>query len=151
MSADKKCFKTWGKITAENFKKELNQSDNGFAIITGDKYIMIDIDLKHSPPQEIYDCLYKNCKAVEKTPGGYHFWFLNDENTIHFKSKEAVYWNNKKIPGLDIRAKPGLGYCCPTHYVNTEGATVSYKWIKAHAMLSLLKYLIIFITQKNMK
>jgi P4 family phage/plasmid primase-like protien len=110
----------------------LNPSDNGFAILTGDKYIMIDIDQKHTPPIEIYNCLYANCKAVERTPGGYHFWFLNDDNTREFKSVSEAYWNNKKILGLDIRNNPGIGYCCPTNYITNEGTTVSYKWIKGN-------------------
>lgn len=111
---------------------ELNPKHNGFAILTGDKYIMIDLDLKHNPPQEIYDCLYNNCKAVERTPGGYHFWFLNDTRTSHFGSQTEAYWNNKKISGLDIRNKGGIAYCCPTRYVNHENTLVRYTWIKGN-------------------
>jgi P4 family phage/plasmid primase-like protien len=136
MNADKKCFKTgWDKINSTNFMSELNPKHNGFAILTGDKYIMIDIDLKHNPPQEIYDCLYANCKAVERTPGGYHFWFLNDTRTSHFASPSGAYWNNKETQGLDIRNTGGIAYCCPTRYVNTENTLVRYTWVKGNLSL----------------
>jgi P4 family phage/plasmid primase-like protien len=140
MGADKKCYKKgWDKINSDNFKRELNKDDNGFAILTGGKFIMIDFDLKHSPPQEIYDCLYNNCNAVEQTPGGFHFWFLNDDRTSHINSSTDSFWNSKKTPGLDIRNTNGIGYCNPTHYINNEGTCVVYKWIKGN--ISMCDYI----------
>jgi hypothetical protein len=68
-SQDKKYHVSWSKINTINYKNHLKQDHNGFAIITGEKYIVIDFDLKHNPPAIIYDTLYANCQAVEKTPG----------------------------------------------------------------------------------
>lgn len=65
----------WKDITSANFINYLNQKHNEFTIITGDKYIVLDIDNKHNPPQTIIDFLYSNCEAVEQTPGGFHYWF----------------------------------------------------------------------------
>jgi hypothetical protein len=108
MDESKACRIKWSEINESNFTKYLSQYDNGFAIITGHKYFVIDFDSKHNPPQEIYNILFENCKTVEKTPGGFHFWFLSDSRTSHFTSITNAYWDNKKISGIDIRAKGGI-------------------------------------------
>jgi P4 family phage/plasmid primase-like protien len=132
MNASKKCFVKWSEITQDNFQTFLKPSHNGFAILTGLKYMVIDFDSKHNPPQEILNCLMENCKAIEKTPGGYHFWFLTDARTAHFTSTADAYWSNKVIKGLDIRAKGGIIYCAPSRYTTEDGDVQSYKWVQGN-------------------
>lgn len=116
MDASKKVSVKWRDINADNFTAHLSQFHNGFAVITGSTHIVIDFDLKHDPPQEIYDILMAGCECVERTPGGYHFWFLIDARTAHFTSCTDAYWDNKMIEGLDIRGKGGICYTAPSHY-----------------------------------
>jgi len=120
----------WSEITVENMPKYLSNYHNGFAILTGDKYIVIDFDKKHSPPQEIYEALFACCQAVEKTPGGYHFWFLRDVRTAHFTSTTDITWDNVHIKGLDIRANGGICYVAPSQYKNVNGVLQKYVWCK---------------------
>jgi P4 family phage/plasmid primase-like protien len=87
---------------------------------------------KHNPPQEIYNILFENCKAVEKTPGGFHFWFLTDSRTSHFTSITDAHWDNKKISGVDIRAKGGICYCAPSRYTLSSGDLKKYSWLKGN-------------------
>jgi P4 family phage/plasmid primase-like protien len=122
----------WKEITSANFINYLNQKHNGFAIITGDKYIVLDIDNKHSPSQTIIDFLHANCDAVEQTPGGFHYWFKTHERTSHFTNTTDAYWDNQQIKGLDIRAKGGICYCAPTNYIGADGSVKRYKWIKGN-------------------
>ena len=136
MDHTKKCNIIWSKINDKNFEKYLSQYDNGFAIITGYKYFVIDFDSKHNPPQEIYELLLENCKAVEKTPGGFHFWFLNDSRTSHFTSITDAHWDNKKIYGLDIRAKGGICYCHHSKYTTETGELKYYTWMKGNLSLA---------------
>jgi hypothetical protein len=132
MNASKQCFVKWSEITQENFETFLKEYHNGFAILTGGKYIVIDFDSKHNPPQEILICLMEQCKAVEQTPGGYHFWFLTDARTSHFSSTTDAYWNNKSIKGLDIRSKGGIIYCAPSRYTLLDGTHKQYEWIQGN-------------------
>jgi P4 family phage/plasmid primase-like protien len=120
----------WSEITANNFHTHLSTAHNGFAIITGGKYLVIDFDSKHSPPQHIYDTLLAGCTAVEKTPGGYHFWFLTDTRTSHFKSTTDAFWAGAQIKGLDIRAQGGICYVAPSSYVTADGNLTQYTWMK---------------------
>jgi P4 family phage/plasmid primase-like protien len=138
MDSTKKVYIKWNTINNINFKSFINSSDNGFAIITGDKYIVIDFDLKHNPSNNIYNILERNCSAIEKTPGGYHFWFLIDERVAHFKSITEAYWDNIQVAGLDIRANGGICYTSPSYYTkNTE--LYKYEWIKGN--LSTASYI----------
>jgi hypothetical protein len=57
MDQSKCCSVRWSEIDAENFTQHLRHDHNGFAIITGGRYIVIDYDEKHSPPKHIYDAL----------------------------------------------------------------------------------------------
>lgn len=120
----------WGNVTSANFKNYINKKENGFAIKTGDTHIVIDFDLKHNPPQEIYEILRANCSAIEKTPGGYHFWYTVDTRTAHFSSITGAFWDNRKIEGIDIRAKGGICYVAPAHYKGVDGETKRYEWVK---------------------
>jgi hypothetical protein len=70
MDFHKKASVKWSDINKENFVKHISRDDNGFAIKTGEKYIMVDLDLKESPPDYIHELLMANCSAIEKTPGG---------------------------------------------------------------------------------
>jgi len=97
MDASKKVSVKWSTINSTNFYEFVNPAENGFAILTGDKYLMLDIDTKHTPPPCIYETLERCCTAIEKTPGGFHFWFLMDDRVKHFKSVEAAYWDGKKV------------------------------------------------------
>jgi P4 family phage/plasmid primase-like protien len=132
MDSTKICKVKWSEINDKNFTSYLNQYDNGFAIITGHKYFVIDFDSKHNPSQEIYNLLSEHCKAIEKTPGGFHFWFLNDSRTSHFTSITDAHWNNNKIAGLDIRAKGGIIYCAPSRYTSDSGEIKRYTWLKGN-------------------
>jgi hypothetical protein len=132
MDSNKTCKVKWSEINDKNFTSYLNQYDNGFAIITGHKYFVIDFDLKHNPSHEIYNLLSEHCKAIEKTPGGFHFWFLNDSRTSHFTSITDAHWNNNKIAGLDIRAKGGIIYCTPSRYTSDSGEIKRYTWLKGN-------------------
>ena len=148
MDATKKCQVRWRQVTAANFRNYIRHGDNGFAILTGNQYVVIDLDLKHAPPQYIYDTLWEGCAAVEKTPGGFHFWFLRDGPAAALATKTAVEWNGFRTPGLDIRAAGGICYCAPSTYIGTDGTIMEYKWIKgtlstADSMpVSLLNYFI---------
>jgi P4 family phage/plasmid primase-like protien len=133
MTADKTIHvKGWQHINETDFYKHINPSLNGFAILTGKKFIMIDIDHKHDPPPNIQDTLERNCSAIEKTPGGFHYWFLNDARTAHFDSPQAAYWDGKKVAGLDIRGTGGLAYVTPSHYIGLDGAERKYQWYKGN-------------------
>lgn len=132
MDESKTCRCRWSEINDKNFTSHLNQYDNGFAIITGQKYFVIDFDSKHNPPQHIYDLLFEHCKAVEKTPGGFHFWFLIDSRTAHFTSTTDAHWDNKRIQGIDIRAKGGICYTVPSRYNTTSGEVKRYSWMKGN-------------------
>lgn len=136
MDETKRCNIRWSELKPETFKdvmgRFLNPQHNGFAILTGYKYIVVDVDEKHQPPQEIHNTLLRCSEAVEKTPGGYHFWFLADQRNAHFKSDTDVYWNNREIKGLDIRAKGGLCYTAPSWYMTAGGEKKCYKWFKGN-------------------
>ena len=135
MDADKKVYTdnqkmahvAWSKINADNFQQYIKPKHNGFAVITGHQHIVVDYDAKHDPPRHIYDMLYTNCEAVEKTPGGYHFWYRIDSRTAHLKTKECAHWNNREIKGLDIRSKGGISYSAPSNY-RADGITKKYVW-----------------------
>jgi P4 family phage/plasmid primase-like protien len=126
MDATKKCTIKWRQLAAPSIR----HGENGFAVITGDRYTVIDFDSKHDPPQDIYEQLYESCDAVEKTPGGFHFWFLADP-TARFKSATAVTWNGIRIPGLDIRGTGGICYCSPAWYMNGQ-IKMEYTWMKGN-------------------
>jgi hypothetical protein len=120
----------WSNITIHNFKEYINPKHNGLAIITGYTHFVIDFDEdKYNPPQEIKDILFENCGTIEKTPGGYHFWFLVDKRTEHFVSGSNINWNGKQIIGLDIRSQKGICYTAPSKYYK-DNILKEYKWIK---------------------
>ena len=126
----KECNDNWKSLTPTDFAWRINDYDNGFAVITGFTHMVVDFDLKHSPPQAIYDVLNESCNAVERTPGGYHFWFLLDEHSATYKNKADVCWDNVAIEGLDIRSKGGICYCAPSHYVAANGSVKQYTWMR---------------------
>lgn len=132
MDSTKTCSVKWSTLDETNFKAQLSMSHNGFAILTGKRYIVIDYDTKHSPPQEIHDILSSNCSAIEATPGGYHFWFLNDTRTAHFSSVTDAYWKNQRTKGIDIRANGGICYTAPSRYRGPDGSLKTYKWVKGN-------------------
>jgi len=143
MDESKTCRIKWSEINESNFTKYLNKYDNGFAIIT-DNYIVIDFDLKHNPPQQVYEILVKHCEAVEQTPGGYHFWFLADDRTSQLTSSTNIHWDNQKIEGIDIRAKNGICYCHPSRYTTQQGDCKKYTWIKGNISKATILSDIIF-------
>ncbi len=123
----------WKHITVDNFKEYINPKHNGFALITGHTHYMIDIDFKHNVPESITQLLKMHCKAYERTPGGYHFYFLVDERTTTLRNYSEAYWNGTKTPGLDFRALGGISYISPCNYV--DGTTIKrYEWV--HGNLS---------------
>ena len=129
MNKTKKVNVVWKNITSDNMIDYINFEDNGFAVITGAEYIVIDYDEKHNPPKSILTILIDNCNAVEKTPGGYHFWYKADKRTGHFKSGVNIKWNNSEVVGLDIRAKGGIIYTSPSYYYDGD-IIKKYSWIK---------------------
>ena len=130
MNATKKTTVIWGGITRDNFTNYVDKNLNGFAIITGYTHVAIDFDeKKYNPSQEIKDALMDNCKAVEATPGGYHFWFKIDDRTQHLDSRSNIKWNGVQIIGLDQRGQKGICYVAPSHY-KVDGVLKTYKWIK---------------------
>ena len=76
MTESKKCLSKWKHIDRTNFEREIRENENGFAIITGHTHTVIDLDLKHNPPPELKATLDASCESIERTPGGYHYWFL---------------------------------------------------------------------------
>jgi P4 family phage/plasmid primase-like protien len=140
MDASKACFAPWKEITPTNFLFAINRSENGFAIITGYTHVVIDFDLKHDPPLEIYDILEANCEAIERTPGGYHFWFKGgfqapDQGQVPFnqvspiKNATDASWDGSRIKGLDIRGSGGICYTAPSYYM-VSGERKEYVWCK---------------------
>lgn len=134
MDSTKKNDITWQAITAENQHEYIHSKHNGFAIITGHTHMMIDVDLKHHVPKYIIVSLKAHCKAYERTPGGYHFYFRAEDRTRAMKSKSAIRWHGEVILGLDIRAQGGITYVDPSNYIGDDGAEKRYRWI--HGNLS---------------
>ncbi len=132
MDASKKVSVKWSNINKENFRDNINNAHNGVAIITGSTHFVIDFDeLKYSPPQEIKNALFDNCGTVERTPGGYHYWFKVDKRTEHLISASNITWNNVQITGLDIRAQKGICYVAPSQYMK-DGESKVYTWMKGN-------------------
>jgi len=132
MDYTKKISIKWSNITTLNFMNYINPSHNGIAILTGYTHFVIDFDEdKYNPPQEIKDTLIENCSAIEKTPGGYHFWFLIDKRTEHFQSGANISWSGKDIIGLDMRAQKGICYVSPSKYYK-DNILKEYNWIKGN-------------------
>jgi hypothetical protein len=130
MDASKKITTKWGHINKDNFREFINNNHNGVAIMTGYTHFVIDFDeMKYNPPQEIKETILNNCKAVEQTPGGYHFWFKIDKRTEHFGSTTNITWNGQQIIGLDIRAQKGICYVSPSNYIKNNEHK-HYTWIK---------------------
>jgi P4 family phage/plasmid primase-like protien len=123
----------WNKI--EKYDETMvNPAENGFAIVTGPTHVMVDIDLKHAVPNVITEMLMANCSGYERTPGGYHFYFVTDERTGQLTSKAGGYWDGVKQAGLDFRSYGGLSWCDPSWYLDAAGERKEYKWM--HGNLS---------------
>jgi P4 family phage/plasmid primase-like protien len=118
----------WKHITADNFKDHINPKHNGVALLTGHTHFMIDIDFKHNVPEYITQTLKTHCRAYERTPGGYHFYFLVDERTQYLRSSTERYWNNTKIQGMDFRTSGGISYISPSNYLDIFGNVKRYEW-----------------------
>ena len=130
LGEDKKCTAKWKHITPHNFHKEIREHENGFAIVTGFTHMVVDLDLKHNPPPALKEELDRECESIERTPGGYHYWYKYDESVKHLRNKTELYWDGVKIDGLDVRSKGGICYASPTSYVTSTGERKSYEWIK---------------------
>jgi P4 family phage/plasmid primase-like protien len=118
----------WKHITKDNFKEHINPKHNGFALITGHTHFMIDIDFKHNVPETITHLLKTHCKAYERTPGGYHFYFLVDERTQYLRNSTERFWNNSKIRGIDFRTSGGITFISPCNYIDIYGDAKRYEW-----------------------
>ncbi len=130
MDSSKKISIKWSNINTNNFTEYIHNTHNGIAILTGYTHFVIDFDEdKYNPPQEIKNILFQNCSAIEKTPGGYHFWFKIDKRTEHFISNSNINWDGKQVIGLDIRTQKGICYISPSKYYN-DNVLKEYKWIK---------------------
>jgi P4 family phage/plasmid primase-like protien len=131
MDASKRCDTPWKHIGPTNFKQELREYENGFAVITGFTHMVVDLDLKHAPPAEIQEALEAHCECIERTPGGYHYWFLYDDTVAGLKNKTEVFWDGVRIEGLDIRSKGGICYTAPAAYLS-GGEHKQYLWWKGN-------------------
>jgi len=130
MDHSKRVSVSWSTITPHNFTNYIHSHHNGFAIITGYTHIVIDFDeFKHHPPDSIKQLLMNHCSAVEQTPGGFHFWFTVDSRTNDILSGANIEWDNTTITGLDIRAKKGICYVAPSHYISGD-IHKQYSWLK---------------------
>lgn len=129
MDHTKRVSISWSAITPQNFTTYIHSHHNGFAIITGYTHIVIDFDLKHHPPESIKQLLLDNCLAVEQTPGGFHFWFTVDSRTNDILSGANIDWDDTSVNGLDIRAKKGICYVAPSHYMAGD-VHKQYQWLK---------------------
>jgi len=118
----------WNTITPQTVKDHITRTHNGFAIITGHTHVMIDIDFKHNVPREITSQLQSACTAYERTPGGYHFYFLADERSRTLVNSAKRYWNNIQYAGIDFRTEGGLSICDPSHYTAIDGTMKQYRW-----------------------
>ena len=131
MTESKKCVAKWKHIDRTNFERELRDNENGFAIVTGHTHMVVDLDLKHVPPPELKATLDAGCESIERTPGGYHYWFLS-EGGEGLRTKTEMYWDGVRIEGLDVRNKGGICYAAPTSYVTSGGEVKRYEWIKGN-------------------
>lgn len=119
----------WNTLNSSNFHSHVNKAENGFAIIMGYTHVMIDIDVKHSMPEEMIKTLKQGCRSYERTPGGgYHFYFVADERTNKLINGAGKYWNGVKYPGLDLLMFGGIAYCAPCSYLGVDGTKKEYKW-----------------------
>ena len=118
----------WKHISTENFREYIDKNDNGIILLTGHTHIMLDIDFKGNVPDEITQMLKTGCQAYERSPGGYHFYFVIDEKTKYIKNSSKMYWNGVKTPGLDFRALGGISYMSPTKYTDINGIIKKYEW-----------------------
>ena len=125
--------KGWNEIR-EYEECRVKVGENGFAIVTGPTHVMVDVDLKHDVPSVITETLMANCGGYERTPGGYHFYFVSDERTCRLASKAGGYWEGVKQAGLDFRGYGGLSWCDPSWYLDATGERKEYKWM--HGNLS---------------
>ena len=131
MDASKKCTAPWKHINPTNFTQELREYENGFAVITGFTHLVVDLDMKHGPPTEIQEALEDACECIERTPGGYHYWFLYDDTVAGLKNKTELFWDGVRIEGLDVRSKGGICYTAPAAYYSEEGHK-RYRWWKGN-------------------
>ena len=118
----------WDTITPETVKDHIDVSHNGFALLTGHTYMMIDIDFKHDVPTDITTLLQANCSAYERTPGGYHFYFLADERSRTLVNASKRYWNDVQYNGIDFRTEGGVSICDPSYYTGMDGSVKQYRW-----------------------
>ena len=131
MTESKKCLSKWKHIDRTNFEREIRDNENGFAIITGHTHMVVDLDLKHNPPPALKAELDVACESIERTPGGYHYWFLS-EGAEGLRNKTELYWDGVRIEGLDVRNRGGICYAAPTSYVTSGGEVKRYEWIKGN-------------------
>lgn len=133
MTHDKRCKEPWKTITAADADRVLHPTlHNGFAIITGHTHWLLDLDMKHAPNPVLdaaLDFLMDRCSAIEKTPGGYHFWYRMDARVEALKTATEIAWDGEKQEGMDARVKGGIGYCAPTRYQAQDGGWKQYDWL----------------------
>jgi hypothetical protein len=136
--------KDWNtKITGENVRQFVDETQNGFAILTGrrigssSRFVVVDTDdkkaeAKRKPiPADFRSLLEQNCLAIEKTPNGTHYWFKLTAEQDDFNQMQNVVVNNKKMECVDLLANNGMCFAHPSKYKTADGV-VEYKWIKGN-------------------
>jgi P4 family phage/plasmid primase-like protien len=119
----------WTLIEEPLIKEEIN----GFVLITGKTFWGLDFDKCFEKLPEVTQKLFWNsCGTIVKTPRGYHFYFLIDPETEHFKSTTKISVEGSTYleeGGIDIRAKGGCFIAPPSSY-NAGNKKMNYAWAK---------------------
>jgi P4 family phage/plasmid primase-like protien len=117
----------WAKIK----KPRIKENKNGFAILTGISFWVLDFDnIFESLPQEIQNLLNNSCQAIVKTRRGYHFYFKICDISKGFKSSSKVFFIDRNQEGVDIKSKGGCIIAPPSTYFDNNINIYKYEWIK---------------------
>jgi len=81
----------WKTITPDNFRDYVHEHHNGFSIVTGFTHIMVDIDLKHNPPQEICDFLIEIVRRLNVLLVDIIFGIVSTIAPLPFPIKQLLY------------------------------------------------------------
>lgn len=121
------CPTAWQKLT----KPLLKDGKNGFAILTGITFWVLDIDdIFQDLPQNIQKLLMNDCKTVVKTRRGYHFYFKLCNQSQILPNRAKVFFIDKDREGIDIRNKGGCIVAPPTAYFDEDVNVYKYEWSK---------------------
>lgn len=129
VEGEKKLFMppAWQKLT----KPLLNDTKNGFAILTGHTFWVLDIDdIFQDLPHNIQELLMNDCKTIVKTRRGFHFYFKLCSQSQTLKGDSAVFFIDKRRVGVDIRNDRNCIVAPPTAYFDEDVNVYKYEWFK---------------------